>query len=69
MRKSSRQKLKKEPGKAEESSDSDGSVTWGRGRGGTEEAKEEIREKEKGGQKRVSEGGRKGQKEGGKSYM
>lgn len=51
MRKSSRQKLKKEPGKAEESSDSDGSMTWGRGRGGTEEAKEEIREKERGDRK------------------
>lgn len=62
MRKYSRQKLKKEPGKAEESSDYDGSVTWGRERGGTEEAKEEIREKEKEGQKRVREGGRKKRK-------
>lgn len=68
MRKYSRQKLKKEPGKAEESSDYDGSVTWGWGRGGTEEAKEEIREKEEG-QKRVREGGRKGKKEGGKRCM
>lgn len=62
MRKYSRQKLKKEPGKAEESSDYDGSVTWGWERGGTEEAKEEIREKEKEGQKRVREGGRKKRK-------
>ena len=54
--------MKKEPGKAEESSDYDGSVTWGQERGGTEEAKEEIREKEKEGQKREREGGRKKRK-------